>query len=150
LERVLRAKLRGGKFGAVSRAQSGRMRAIRGRGNRSTELTLRMALVRDGIVGWRMHDRNVPGCPDFYFERPPVAVFVDGCFWHGCRLCSHGFRKRADYWKAKIEGNHRRDIAIANRLRRSGVIVMRFWEHDLRSNLKACVAAVSQSIATRE
>jgi DNA mismatch endonuclease (patch repair protein) len=59
------------------------MSKIRGRGNRSTELEMVKLFRRHGITGWR---RNQPvfGKPDFIFRRHKVAVFVDGCFWHGC------------------------------------------------------------------
>ena len=145
MERRLRATLRGGEFAEVSVSQSKRMRAIKGQGNRSTERTLRMALVRGGISGFRLHDQTVRGCPDFYFPRERIAVFVDGCFWHGCRRCAHKIGTRAKYWSAKIQGNLRRDLLTSRRLRKSGVTVLRFWEHEVQGCLDRCVTEVRRS-----
>ena len=56
-----------------------------------------------------MHAVGTPGTPDFIFEERKVAVFVDGCFWHGCPRCGHVPHANAAYWTAKIEANRRRD-----------------------------------------
>ena len=106
------------------------MSRIRSRGNRATELRL-IALMREhGITGWR---RNAPvfGNPDFIFRRERVAVFVDGCFWHGCP--KHGTRPKQNrkFWDAKIQKNKERDRSVNRELRKAGWRVMRIWEHDL-------------------
>jgi DNA mismatch endonuclease (patch repair protein) len=59
-----------------------------------------------------------------------VAVFVDGCFWHGCPEHSRQPGANADYWKAKIEGNVRRDAETDSRLKEAGWTVLRFWSHE--------------------
>lgn len=145
MERRLRETLKAGKFGEVSAVQSSRMRAIKGRDNRSTERAFRMALVRGGIAGWRLHDSCVTGCPDFYFPTSRVAVFVDGCFWHGCKRCAHRITKRVKYWHTKIQGNRQRDAATTGQLAQSGVTVLRFWEHELWADVEGCVVAVRRS-----
>jgi len=70
------------------------------------------------------------------------VVFVDGCFWHGCRKCGHIPRTNSRFWGAKITGNRARDRRMDRRLRRLGLRVVRFWEHDLQLNLGECLRAV--------
>jgi DNA mismatch endonuclease (patch repair protein) len=107
------------------------MSAIRKRGNRSTEWKLRSALVRAGVSGWVMHESSILGCPDFWFTKQRLAVFVDGCFWHGCRKCCRLPRQNATYWHPKIAGNTARDRSNTAQLRRTGIQVLRIWEHSL-------------------
>lgn len=107
------------------------MSAIRGRGNRSTELAM-VALFRSfGITGWRRH-QNLLGRPDFVFREARLAVFVDGCFWHGCSI--HGVRPKQNraFWDVKISTNMKRDRRVTRHLRNSGWTVIRIWEHQLR------------------
>ncbi len=103
------------------------MALIRSRGNRATELRL-IALMREhGITGWR---RNAPvfGKPDFIFRRERVAVFVDGCFWHGCpRHATKPANNRA-FWKSKLARNAARDREVTRTLRKAGWRVLRVWE----------------------
>ena len=103
------------------------MAAIRGSGNAATELRM-MALFRaHGITGWRRRQR-VFGKPDFVFRRERVAVFVDGCFWHGCPRHATQPRTRATYWAAKLSRNKERDREVTRALRRAGWRVVRVWE----------------------
>ena len=75
--------------------------------------------------------------PDFVFPRLRVAVFVDGCFWHGCPKHATWPRTRAAFWKAKIEGNRARDRKVNRLLRSNGWVVVRVWEHELRRRNEA-------------
>jgi DNA mismatch endonuclease (patch repair protein) len=109
------------------------MSAIRKRGNYSTEWKLRSALVRAGIAGWVMHETTILGCPDFWFHDAHLAVFVDGCFWHGCQKCCRLPKQNASYWGPKITGNISRDDSQRSRLKRMGIQVMRIWEHSLKN-----------------
>jgi DNA mismatch endonuclease, patch repair protein len=70
--------------------------------------------------------------PDFIFPRLHVAIFVDGCFWHGCPKHMIWPRSRAAFWRKKIEGNRTRDRLVGRELRRAGWTVLRIWEHELR------------------
>lgn len=107
------------------------MAAIRSRGNKATELKLASILRRHGITGWR---RNwpLPGRPDFVFPKAKLAVFVDGCFWHGCPQHCRMPGSNVRYWKAKVARNRRRDRMAVEALRKQGWRVMRIWEHALR------------------
>jgi len=108
------------------------MAAIRSRGNRNTEVRLAAILRRNGISGWRRHQKLI-GNPDFVFPAIKLAVFVDGCFWHGCFAHGHRPRSNQSYWLAKLERNRARDRTNTKLLRRKGWIVLRIWEHELRS-----------------
>ena len=59
-----------------------------------------------------------------------MAVFVDGCFWHGCPSHATWPKRNADWWRRKIEGNVARDADTDERLRREGWLVLRIWEHE--------------------
>ena len=108
------------------------MAAVRSRGNRSTELVLVTAFKEHKITGWRRHYR-ITGKPDFAFPHARLAVFLDGCFWHGCPRCGSLPTSNREYWKAKIERNTRRDRLQTKELKGRGWSVLRVWEHDLRA-----------------
>ena len=107
------------------------MAAIRSRGNRETEVRLATIFREAGIKGWRRHF-PLPGRPDFVFRRERVAVFVDGCFWHGCP--QHGRKPDSNrgYWLPKLKRNRERDLEVTQKLRRRGWRVVRIWEHALK------------------
>lgn len=106
------------------------MSRIRSAGNVSTELTFVEVLKRNELTGWR---RGFPifGSPDFVFPRERVAVFIDGCFWHGCRKCAQTPTSNPSYWDSKFERNRLRDRDVNRVLRRDGWKVLRVWEHSL-------------------
>ncbi len=133
MERYLQRVLGSSKFEGVCSTRSKTMGAIRGKGNKTTERVLRMALVRDGVSGWHLHSKELPGKPDFFFPEQKVAIFVDGCFWHGCARCGHTPHTRSEFWKAKFERNQTRDRRVARQLRKAGVSVIRLWEHQLKT-----------------
>src|SRR5690349_8056353 len=99
--------------------RSERMGRVRAKGNRSTEARFRLALVRSGIRGWRLHDQSLLGCPDFAFQERRLAVFIDGCFWHGCPLCKRPLPvANRDYWRNKVNSNVLRARRVNSALRR--------------------------------
>jgi DNA mismatch endonuclease, patch repair protein len=80
--------------------------------------------------------------PDLVFTRKRVAVFIDGCFWHGCQL--HGnrtFKRNSHYWAPKIARNQQRDESQVQRLRSDGWTVLRFWEHETPEAIAQTIAA---------
>ena len=114
MELILRKKLKNGRFINVSPERSRMMGNIRSKGNRSTEKSFRFALVRAGISGWVLHPKRILGTPDFYFAKENVAIFVDGCFWHGCRKCGHLPATRSVFWRTKFEHNKLKRHAVSD------------------------------------
>lgn len=108
------------------------MSLIRGSGNRDTELALIKLMRFSGITGWRRNSKLF-GKPDFVFRKQRVAVFVDGCFWHGCPKPKHAPipKTRSEWWKAKLDRNKLRDKEVNRQLRGEGWRVIRIWECDL-------------------
>src|ERR1017187_9181748 len=87
------------------------MSTIRSRGNKDTELALAKLFRRHKITGWR-RNQKIFGKPDFIFRREWLAVFVDGCFWHGCP--KHGTQPAGNrsFWKKKFARNRNRDRQV--------------------------------------
>lgn len=116
------------------------MARIRSRGNKATELALAASFRRHRITGWRRQILlrfQVSGFkfqvrPDFVLKQARLAVFVDGCFWHGCP--QHGTKPKhnAVFWRKKLGANKRRDALVTRTLRRAGWRVIRLWEHELK------------------
>lgn len=114
--------------------RSKNMAAIRGYYNKSTELALIKLFRNSKIIGWRRHSRHVEGTPDFIFPKYKTAIFVDGCFWHGCPKCRTYPKTNARFWKEKIDVNRNRDKKVKKQLIRDGWKVLRFWEHEIKRN----------------
>lgn len=132
------------------------MSRIRSAGNAATELRLIRIFRANGITGWRRGctirgpaftpvglrrgkrkrtggRRQQPFSvrPDFVFPKRKTAVFVDGCFWHGCPKHATQPRTNAKFWREKIAGNRARDRRVNRTLRADGWTVIRVWEHEL-------------------
>jgi DNA mismatch endonuclease (patch repair protein) len=100
--------------------------------NTDTEIALRRALHRKGLR-YRVHRRPIPELrreADLLFSKARVAVFVDGCFWHGCATHGTWPRSNADWWREKIERNRARDRETDQLLAGAGWEVVRVWEHE--------------------
>ncbi|MFD8635729.1 very short patch repair endonuclease [Streptomyces sp. NPDC059533] len=96
------------------------------------EVALRKALHAKG-ARYRIHRKPVKGVrreADIVFGPARVAVFVDGCFWHGCPVHATWPKNNAEFWRAKIEGNRRRDVDTDARLAEAGWLAVRVWEHE--------------------
>jgi len=99
--------------------------------NTVPELKLRRALWKLGIRGYKLHQSQLPGCPDIAFTRKKVAVFVDGDFWHGYNWKFKGIVPKKGYWLSKISKNIKRRKEVRARLQKSGWVVVEIWEHDI-------------------
>lgn len=122
--------------------RSATMRAVKSQGVKSTERKLRAAMVSKRLKGWRMYANELPGKPDFVFFKERLAIFVDGCFWHGCPKCYRRPQSNQEYWDGKVIYNIQRDRRNRARLRRAGWRVIRIWEHDVARDLKRVCAKV--------
>lgn len=108
-----------------------RMKAVRRRDTKP-ELALRTELHRRGLR-YFVDRAPLPGFrrrADLVFPRARVAVYVDGCFWHGCPIHGTWPKNNADWWKAKIEANQQRDRDTDTALQAAGWITVRVWEHE--------------------
>ncbi|MET9259102.1 very short patch repair endonuclease [Amycolatopsis sp. NPDC004079] len=112
-------------------AVSARMSKQKSR-NTGIEMALRKILHAAGFR-YRVHRRPVKGVrreADLVFGPSRVAVFVDGCFWHGCPEHGTWPKNNADYWRTKIETNRRRDANTDQLLLEAGWLSVRIWEHE--------------------
>ncbi len=105
------------------------MAAIRSRDTRP-EIELRKALRERRLLGYRCHPKGLPGKPDIAFTRWRLAVFVDGCFWHG-------------------HPDHFRPGTLSSALREAGWEVLRFWDFEVRESAGACTDRVAEALARR-
>jgi len=126
-----------------SQAARNRMKAIRRSGTKAEEL-LRKALTELGLE-YEVDSGPLPESSrkaDVLFLSEKVAVFVDGCFWHGCPI--HGTRAKAnaEFWREKIETNKRRDMDTNRKLEESGWVVFRAWEHEDPQEVAKRVAGI--------
>lgn len=132
---------------SFTRAQrSSCMSAIKSRGNKNTELRLVAILRSNQIKGWRRHE-TLPGKPDFIFRRERVAIFVDGCFWHGCRWHCRMPKSRTVFWRPKLARNKARDREVNQLLKADGWRIIRIWEHALHDP-KRVVARIQAALAS--
>ncbi len=107
------------------------MRNIKSKGNKSTELVLIDVFREQGITGWR-RGYPVKGHPDFVFLSKKIAVFVDGCFWHGHDCRNTHPLEHEDFWSKKIGDNIKRDKAVTEMFTNRGWTVLRIWECELK------------------
>ena len=112
---------------------SARMAAVR-HFDTPPELRLRRALWKLG-VRYRTHLRGVPGRPDLGLKGKRVAVFVDGCFWHGCPRCYVAPKRNADFWARKVRYNRARRRRVLAELKREGWTVVQVWGHEVERDL---------------
>jgi DNA mismatch endonuclease (patch repair protein) len=131
----------------LTKAQRSRlMSRIRGYGNQATELELARLFRKYRIKGWRRHSL-LTGKPDFVFKSHRVAIFVDGCFWHGCP--HHGAIpvQNRFFWRAKLAKNRVRDRIVRRILKNAGWVVVRIWQHDLcQRNQLRCIRRIQRAL----
>ncbi|MGQ7853384.1 very short patch repair endonuclease [Pedobacter sp. WC2501] len=118
------------------------MANIKGK-NTKAEVLLRKALWANGIR-FRIHVKNMPGKPDIVIRKYRLAIFVDGSFWHGFQWQKKKLtiKSNAKFWIPKIERNMQRDRINQKSLEEAGYTVMRFWDHDIKTDLKKCLNQV--------
>ena len=103
------------------------MKHNKSKGNASTEIRLMNLFKQHNIKGWR-RNYKVKGSPDFVFLNKHIAVFVDGCFWHGHDCRNTISKNNADYWDKKRESNKKHDKKITELFQNRGWTVIRIWE----------------------
>lgn len=127
-------------------SSDGVRRSMRGNRGRDTgpEMAVRRLLHARGLR-YRVDLAPVAGVrrrADLVFTRARVAVFIDGCFWHGCPQHATWPKVNADFWHQKIEGNRARDRDTDQRLREAEWTVLRFWEHEAPEDVAEAIQHV--------
>ena len=84
------------------------------------------------MPGFEYQPKGLPGHPDFADRTRMTAVFIDGCFWHGCPMHFRPPKTNADYWRRKIQGNIERDSRINQEYASMGWRVVRIFEHEIK------------------
>lgn len=131
-------------FSSMKRSEI--MRRIKSKGNKTTEWKIRSRLIQSGISGWKLNDKTIFGVPDFVFSQKKIVVFLDGCFWHGCKTCRSIPKNNSCFWLQKISRNKERDRKVNRLLRRNGWKVLRFWEHELKHSPEECFLKIVRSL----
>jgi len=130
------------------------MSLIRSRGNKNTELVVVRLLRANQISGWRRHleiqnlgfgIRRLKVRPDFVFHKSRMALFVDGCFWHGCPKHSRQPKSNRTFWRRKFSANKKRDLLVTRVLRQAGWHVLRIWEHNL-ARPERCISRIRRTL----
>lgn len=119
------------------------------RGITAPERGLRARLVQSGVRGFRVGSKIGKITPDLIFPSKKVAVFVDGCFWHGCPKCYVRPKTATKYWTKKLLKNIERDKRQRSVLRREGWQVIRIWECELERNPAKQIKRISNLLKTR-
>lgn len=107
------------------------MKAVKSKGNKSTEIKLIEIFKLHHVIGWRRNYKLL-GHPDFVFPKKRVVLFADGCFWHGHNCRNVNPSDNAEYWQNKIARNKERDKAITSELVEKGWKVVRIWECEIK------------------
>lgn len=128
-------------FGRLNRSEL--MSLVRSSGNDTTEKRLAQLLRSAGLKGWR-RQQSFPGKPDFVWPKAGVAVFVDGCFWHGHSCRNLVPKTNAEEWRNKIAKNQARDRKNNRTLRQRGWKVVRIWECQLSKNPDGSLARINR------
>lgn len=122
------------------------MKKVKSNNNKSTELKLIKLFNEYGIIGWR-RNYNVKGHPDFVFIKEKVAIFVDGCFWHGHDCRNTRPKDNAEYWQKKRERNIKHDKEITQLFENRGWHVLRIWECELKKqNQLSTISRIKQAL----
>lgn len=124
------------------------MRAIKSKNTKITELKLIQYFKANHITGWR-HSYKVKGHTDFVFLEKRIAIFVDGCFWHGHDCRNTRPADNAEYWAKKRQRNVDRDKEITARFEKRGWTVIRIWECELtRKHFDATVCKLFSQLGS--
>jgi DNA mismatch endonuclease (patch repair protein) len=118
------------------------MSKIKGK-NTKPELVLKDLL--DGRI-FRYHPKGITGNPDFGNKKRKIALFVDGCFWHGCTKCKNIPQTNTHFWAEKLKRNKERDTEVGRILENEGYLVIRIWEHEIKEDLEKVKRGIQKSI----
>lgn len=125
------------------------MKQVRSKGNKTTELKLIQIFRELGIGGWR-RGYPVKGHPDFVFLDRRIAIFVDGCFWHGHDCRNTHPKENKEFWAVKQENNLRHDREVSELFISRGWTVLRIWECELKGKNRSILAEKLYTLGNEE
>lgn len=108
------------------------MRSVKKSGTR-LEAGFIAQLAADGLGGFETQAEDLPGTPDVAYRREKLAVFLDGCFWHGCPRHYRKPKSNREFWERKLRRTRARDRENRDALEAKGWTVVRLWEHELKT-----------------
>lgn len=108
------------------------------------ELILRKTLWANRLRYRLKSKRKLPGSPDILFPGHRIAIFIDGCFWHGCSLHGTIPKTHSKFWATKIERNKSRDVEVDEKLMTLGWTPLRFWEHEIKGNIQSVIKRIKE------
>lgn len=112
------------------------------------ELALRKFLWKNGLRGYRLHWKKVPGRPDIVYSKKKIAIFVNGCFWHRCPNCNPSTPKtHQEFWLKKFCNNIERDKRKLKELKRLGWQVIVIWECQIKKNISLCTLRIQKKLS---
>jgi len=116
--------------------------------NTGLEMKLRRALWKAGLR-YRVNFKLL-GKPDIVFPKRKLAIFIDGCFWHGCPIHGTSPETNAEFWKTKIKVNIERDLQVTSQLKNMGWLVIRVWGHEIKECLDVVIKNITESLHGRD
>lgn len=129
--------LRDGRAPVPKKEATSRVMSANKNKNTKPELLFRKLLYRNGLKGYRLNYKALPGSPDIFFPKQKIVIFIDGCFWHGCKKCYSIPKTNKNFWETKIETNIKRDRLVNIKLQKNNIKVMRIWEHKINSKQRS-------------
>src|SRR3989442_427801 len=130
-----------------SEKRRGVMSRIRGR-DTGPELTLRARLRGLGL-SLSIYPRGVPGTPDIAIKKDRIAVFVDGCFWHGCPRHYQAPVTRGEFWQQKLAQTRKRREEVRRSLHEAGWSMLELWECEIEADPAECASRIAHTVASR-
>ncbi len=137
--------IRDGRAPVPKKATTSRVMSANRSKDTKPEVMLRKALWHDGLRGYRLHLKSVPGRPDLVFMKERLAVFVNGCFWHRCPTCKLPLPKsHQQFWREKFERNIERDKTKSKQLKAAGWKVVTIWECQINKDILRPLKAIKK------
>lgn len=109
------------------------------------EIAVRKRLWHDGFR-YRTNVDDVPGKPDICHKGRKVAVFIDGCFWHGCPKCNENPDTNSQFWRKKFQENKERREEVRRKLKDENWTILEFWEHEVKEDIDRVVEEIEDCI----
>lgn len=105
--------------------------------SKNTKLEKEFILVLKKIIHKKFQTNviSIKGKPDIVFQKEKVCIFLDSDFWHGWQYNRWKYLLKNNFWQEKIENNRKRDKKTTNYLRKNGWTVLRFWEHQIKTEI---------------